>query len=59
MVACSLTAMFEPDVINVASEATKPVEAPFRGVGWRNGYCSETLNADVKIKDKRDRSMSK
>lgn len=50
MVACALTAMFEQDVISVASKATKPVEAPFRGDGLRDDNCSETLNADVKMK---------
>ena len=50
MVIVALTAMFEQDVINVASKATKLVEAPFRGDGLRNDYCSETLNADMKIK---------
>ena len=54
----SLTAMFEQDVTSVASEAARPVEAPSRGDGLRDDYCWSTLNADLKMRDIRDKSMS-
>ena len=54
----SLTAVFDQDVTSVASEATKPVEAPFRGGGLRDNYRWGTLNAGLKMKAIRDKSMS-
>lgn len=50
--------MSEQDVSSVASEAAKPVEAPFQGgEQWDDGGIA-TLNAEVRIKDVEDESMS-
>lgn len=52
----SLTAVSEQDVSSVASEASKPVEAPFRGDEIWDDIGFDTVNDEMEVKDK---SMSK